>query len=317
MTLMEFSSKQKTVLVIAGMLLISGGTILIAVKPSKEEIDITRQGVDKLKIAFRGEAASSTQGIHELSPEEQAYQTEFLKVDLNTATADEIVKIKGVGPSMAKKIIDYRNKTPFKSVEDLKNISGVGEKTFIKMAMYARVGKPGENLYVVPAEGTSSNEIAAGELININTATAIELQKLPRIGPSTAQSIIKYRDEHGRFKRKTEITNVPRIGEALYNSIKDKITVENVYAKAPKKTAQKPVVKKPVLGANPISEKINVNTAGVDELAKLPKIGKKTAEKIIEYRSKNGKFRDIKDVMNVSGISVTTFDSIKDKITVN
>ena len=55
-------------------------------------------------------------------------------VNLNTATASDLDGIKGIGPSKAKAIIDYRSKNgSFKSVEDLKNVKGFGEKSIAKL----------------------------------------------------------------------------------------------------------------------------------------------------------------------------------------
>jgi competence protein ComEA len=58
----------------------------------------------------------------------------FAAVNLNTATASDLDGIKGIGPSKAKAIIDYRSKNgSFKSVEDLKNVKGFGEKSIAKL----------------------------------------------------------------------------------------------------------------------------------------------------------------------------------------
>jgi competence protein ComEA len=55
-------------------------------------------------------------------------------VNLNTATAEQLATIPGVGPRMAERIIDYRQKNGgFKKLEDLMNVSGIGEKNFLKM----------------------------------------------------------------------------------------------------------------------------------------------------------------------------------------
>lgn len=62
-------------------------------------------------------------------------------------------------------------------------------------------------------------------MININTATQTELETLSGIGPSTALKIINYREEHGKFKSIEEIKEVPGIGDAKFNSIKDMIEV--------------------------------------------------------------------------------------------
>ena len=65
----------------------------------------------------------------------------------------------------------------------------------------------------------------SGGLVNINMATAEELDTLPGIGPSTAQKILNYRDENGRFNAIEEIMNVSGIGEAKFNNVKELITV--------------------------------------------------------------------------------------------
>jgi len=63
-----------------------------------------------------------------------------IKIDINTATAGELENITGVGPAIAKKIIEYRANKPFDKIEDIKHISGIGEKTFAKMKDEITVG---------------------------------------------------------------------------------------------------------------------------------------------------------------------------------
>lgn len=56
---------------------------------------------------------------------------------------------------------------------------------------------------------------------------------------------------------------------------------------------------------------VNINTAGVNELVKLPGIGVKTAEKIIELRTERGKFKKLEELMDVKGIGEVKFNKIK------
>ncbi len=63
-----------------------------------------------------------------------------------------------------------------------------------------------------------------------------------------------------------------------------------------------------------LNKPININTAGLDELQKLDGIGEVFAQRIIDYRDKNGSFGNIEDIKNVKGIGDKTFQKIKDKI---
>lgn len=58
----------------------------------------------------------------------------FAAVNINTATSAELDAVKGIGPAKAQAIVDYRTKNgPFKSVDDLKNIKGFGDKNLAKL----------------------------------------------------------------------------------------------------------------------------------------------------------------------------------------
>lgn len=61
---------------------------------------------------------------------------------------------------------------------------------------------------------------------------------------------------------------------------------------------------------------ININTAGPEELVKLPRIGPSIAKRIIEFRDEHGKFKSPEEIMNVRGIGTKTFENIKTLISV-
>ena len=64
------------------------------------------------------------------------------------------------------------------------------------------------------------------------------------------------------------------------------------------------------------TDKINVNTASAEELTALPGIGKAYADRIVEYREKNGPFKKVEDLLNVRGIGEKTLERIRDRVTV-
>lgn len=73
--------------------------------------------------------------------------------------------------------------------------------------------------------GKLTTDISNRFLLNINTATATELESLPAIGPTTARWIVDYRETHGPFGDITAIQLVPGIGPMTFSHIKDLITV--------------------------------------------------------------------------------------------
>lgn len=100
----------------------------------------------------------------------------------------------------------------------------------------ARRLNDGEQLYVprqgeatsvppTPSSRSAPTATRAPSKININTASVDELDTLPGIGPSLAQRIVDYRTQNGDFKTIEDIKKVRGIGDALFNQIKDLITV--------------------------------------------------------------------------------------------
>lgn len=62
---------------------------------------------------------------------------------------------------------------------------------------------------------------------------------------------------------------------------------------------------------------VNINSADLNELQSLTGIGPTKAQAIIDYRTKNGPYKTIKDILNVNGISEKSFEKIKDSIKIN
>ena len=66
----------------------------------------------------------------------------------------------------------------------------------------------------------------------------------------------------------------------------------------------------------PLTGKINLNTATVQDLTKLPRIGEKVALRIVEYRQKHGGFKKTEELMNVKGIGEKTFDKMREHLSI-
>ena len=73
----------------------------------------------------------------------------------------------------------------------------------------------------IPAEESHPDSLLPGEVIDVNTADAYELQRLPGIGEKRAQDIIAYREEHGPFRTVDELTEVSGIGPVILEGLRE------------------------------------------------------------------------------------------------
>ena len=94
---------------------------------------------------------------------------------------------------------------------------GKGENTIVRSVPEEELMRGGDD------PDTDYTELLPGEKININTADADELTKLPGIGDTLAENIITYREENGDFDDIEEITEVTGIGEGRYDNIRSLI----------------------------------------------------------------------------------------------
>ena len=95
----------------------------------------------------------------------------------------------------------------------------------------ARLLSDGEQLYLpglgeaAPAGGAPAGAVAGDGRINLNTASAADLDGLPRIGPAMAERIVAWRDTNGRFTSIEDLLAVPGIGEKTLESLRALVTV--------------------------------------------------------------------------------------------
>ena len=81
-------------------------------------------------------------------------------------------------------------------------------------------------LALAPAAAMAQkSKIALTEKVNINTATAEQLQTLPGVGPALAKTIIDHRTKSGKFNKIEELINVKGIGEKKFQKMKDRLVV--------------------------------------------------------------------------------------------
>jgi competence protein ComEA len=86
---------------------------------------------------------------------------------------------------------------------------------------------PQRTLGRYPGRSLASDAVPrlSAELINVNTASAAELDELPGVGPATAAAIIEYRREHGPFQRPEDLLQVRGIGPKKLAKMRDRVAV--------------------------------------------------------------------------------------------
>ncbi|MCX6556254.1 MAG: helix-hairpin-helix domain-containing protein [Candidatus Aminicenantes bacterium] len=238
------------------------------------------------------------------------------KINLNTATLAKLEALKGVGPSLAQKIIAAR---PFKSIADLKNVSGIGQAKFddlkdLVTVEAAEAAKTAETATKAKAKtetaAKGNDKTVAGEIVNLNTADEAAIENLPGIGSTLAENIIAARP----FKNVDDLKNVKGIGQATFDKLKDLVTVKAAKAGKKIESEAKAAAKQtsPAAKQSTAAGPVDLNSADKAALEALPGIGPELAEKIIAARP----FKNVEDIKNVSGIGQARFDDIKNLVTV-
>lgn len=118
-------------------------------------------------------------------------------------------------------------------VDAIEVAGGETEEADLNKLNLAYILNDGEKIYVPNKNDMNSEEILENQQgddkqssININTATVEELTELPGIGEATANKIIEYRKQNGKFETIEELKNVAGIGNSKFENIKDKIKVK-------------------------------------------------------------------------------------------
>ncbi|MBI2806747.1 MAG: helix-hairpin-helix domain-containing protein [Planctomycetes bacterium] len=154
-------------------------------------------------------------------------------LDLNRATRGELRLLPGLGDALAQRVIDHR---PFRSVDDLRQVPGIGPKTLERLRPRLFVSQ--HESYTafdddepMPRESKprtarlSKKALLLTEPINVNQASQKELQKLPGIGPKLSQRILDVR-EKGAFTTVADMRRVPGIGPKTIENLRPYVRFE-------------------------------------------------------------------------------------------
>ena len=173
------------------------------------------------------------EGFGTESPESAPQKSEGCGVDLNTASAVELERLPGLGPVKSRRVVeDRRRRGPFRCLEDLERVKGVGPKTLerLRAYLYVRKGDPAGATSLNPPAQTpepgAPGEAGSRGMVRINTAGSQRLQALPGIGPVLARRIIEYRRTHGPFRQAEDLLGVKGIGTVTLHDVRPYLNLE-------------------------------------------------------------------------------------------
>ncbi|MBC8535753.1 helix-hairpin-helix domain-containing protein [Feifania hominis] len=232
------------------------------------------------------------------------------RIDLNTATKEELMTLPGVGETTALRIIEYREATPFTSVDDLLQVKGIGEKTLEKFRSLIKVQLPHED---APAQSTATEASVqpTGQQgpvkLDPNTASKSQLMLLPGVGETIAQRIVESREGQS-FRYADDLMRVKGIGEKTMEKLRPWILLDDRPVDADR-TA-------PTQSVGQTAGVVNVNTATVEQLMSVPGIGEVLASRIVEYRAA-APFTDLSQLVKVRGIGEKTLEKMRPYLSVS
>lgn len=149
--------------------------------------------------------------------------------------------------------------------------------------------------------------------LDVNAASREELLQIPGVGPAMADAILARRTLHGRYDSLDDLDTVPGIGAKTLDKLRPWLTIG---PSQPRPLLGEPVEKLERKPATRPGTRVNLNTAGLEELQTLPGIGPKLAERIVAERSK-ARFATVDDLARVYGIGPKTIEKLRPLATVD
>uniref|UniRef100_A0A8C6UIL3 Endonuclease/exonuclease/phosphatase family domain-containing protein 1 n=1 Tax=Neogobius melanostomus TaxID=47308 RepID=A0A8C6UIL3_9GOBI len=149
------------------------------------------------------------------------------RLNINTATEEELMTLPGVNRLVAQNIVEYRDCIGgFKKVEDLALVSGVGATKLEAIKLEICVSSRTSSSQHSPSSIRKDWDYQSCNGLNINTATPAQLMSVKGITEKTAKNIIAFRAENGPFKTIEDLVRVNHINSSLLDKIRLQVYVQ-------------------------------------------------------------------------------------------
>ena len=207
-----------------------------------------------------------------------------------------------------------------------------------KTASAKRAGQASQETRTAPESTTPAAETVTFPL-ELNAASAAELEQLPHIGAVLAERITAYRDQIGGFSNREQLLEVEGIGEATLYEIYDLLYLENETfpepepagapapaaepqpAGAPAPAAEPqpaetapPATEPPAAAAPAVTFPLDLNQATAAELEQIPEMQPELAEKIVAFRQQIQAFSSVYELLYVDGMTEAYFVQLRDYV---
>ncbi len=158
-----------------------------------------------------------------------------VNLDIRTASLEELGTLPSIGARRAADIIAFREQAPFRSVNELLLVKGIGAKTYAKLLPYLLVFGDSTNLETETGKpdkarkSTPKNEKTRSDtsrVINLNNASLEDFCSLSGIGEKKAQAILDWRSANGPFGSVDDLTKVKGIGAKTLQKNRHRLTVD-------------------------------------------------------------------------------------------
>ncbi|HEU4452157.1 MAG TPA: ComEA family DNA-binding protein [Longimicrobium sp.] len=233
--MMSTTPQERLALAIAALLLMAGvGARMLHGGPEPVEWNGSASADSAMAARLRTEVA----GEVKRAERRNTPLAEGERIDPNTASADDLARLPKVGEGTAERIVAWRAaRGPFRTLADLDSVPGIGPAALKEIAPHVTLaGAPAPSPsrsrpFDAREEGGRSDLRAssvssaspAGGVVDLNSASAGELEALPGVGPALARRIVEWRAANGRFRAPEDLDRVPGIGPAMLARLRDRV----------------------------------------------------------------------------------------------